>query len=60
MCSTAVPRCGVVRTEDANSPPRTLAAYYQSLGLPEDSWYIGPEHPGLENLAVTELAVARL
>ena len=29
-------------------PPTTLAQYYRHLGLAEQSWHIGPEHPGLE------------
>ena len=26
--------------------------YYRQLGLHEDAWHIGPEHPGLEDLAL--------
>ncbi len=33
-----------------------LEEYFQHLGLPEDTWHIGPEHPGLERLALTLLA----
>ena len=38
----------------AGAPP-TPAEYYEALGFPEDAWHIGPEHPGLENLAIAVL-----
>ena len=37
-------------------PPTTLADYYRNLGLPEESWHIGPEHPGLEEMVLRVLA----
>jgi predicted O-methyltransferase YrrM len=33
-----------------------LAAYYKELGLSEDAWHLGPEHPDLERLALRVLA----
>jgi len=36
--------------------PTTLQDYYQNLGLPEEAWHIGPEHPGLEQFALRILA----
>lgn len=29
-----------------------IRAYYEQAGLPDDAWHIGPEHPGLEQLAL--------
>jgi len=34
----------------------TLQQYYARLGLPEEAWHVGPEHPSLEELALRILA----
>jgi len=34
----------------------SLADYYRRLGLAEDAWHVGPEHPSLEQLALRILA----
>ncbi len=33
----------------------TLAEFYQSRGLNDESWHLGPEHPALEELALRTL-----
>jgi len=33
----------------------TLQEYYADLGLVEDAWHVGPEHPGLEELGISLL-----
>jgi predicted O-methyltransferase YrrM len=38
---------------------QTLQQYYASLGLPEDAWHVGPEHPSIEELAIRLLATTR-
>lgn len=37
----------------------TLRDYYTSLGLDEEAWHIGPEHPALEELGLALLASTR-
>lgn len=37
----------------------SLQQYYARLGLPEEAWHIGPEHPSIENLAIRLLATTR-
>jgi hypothetical protein len=37
-------------TEPRHVP--NLHHYYRSLDLPEESWHVGPEHPGLEELGI--------
>lgn len=38
---------------------RTLQQYYTSLGMPEDAWHVGPEHPSLEELAISLLSTTQ-
>lgn len=38
---------------------QTLQQYYASLGLPEEAWHVGPEHPSIEELAIRLLATTR-
>lgn len=37
----------------------TLQQYYASLGLADDAWHVGPEHPALEELGLAVLATTR-
>src|SRR5688572_2578069 len=37
----------------------TLQQYYASLGLPEEAWHVGPEHPAIEELGLAVLSTTR-
>jgi predicted O-methyltransferase YrrM len=36
-----------------------LAQYYRDLGLPEESWHVGPEHPSLNELGIRLVAATK-